>query len=283
MSYFYFFYFFIILFIFVFHLYSGRIKSEDKSLNFQIIPACPLLKIIVDGINSQNNTNKMTTINLLPGQILQSILILKNEGLAAATNISLKFSHPNFILAYLPNDENDENRMKNFPNNQNLLPFYGQSCTVLKLNSREYDNNNNYYGNYDNDDNKSNIKDLKNLVINPGEEVRYGLYLKMVETGDHTVSILSSYTAYHLTNRNKIENENVDGDESENGFSYKSEKEKGLYMRTNSQSTYGNDGECHGSGLKCRTSILSFEVRKYEMAARMTIPSLVVVAYQRMY
>ena len=103
---------------------------------------------------------------------MQSILTIKNEGAAPAVNIALKFSHPNFILSYIPKDgEND----RNSANILNLVPFYGQSCTVLKLNKNGITDEN------------------ENLIIFPGEEARYGLYLKMAELGDHTVSILLEY------------------------------------------------------------------------------------------
>lgn len=158
---------------------------------------------------------------------MQSILTIKNEGAAPAVNIALKFSHPNFILSYIPKDGENE---RNSANILNLVPFYGQSCTVLKLNK-----------NRNTDENSANNE---NLIIFPGEEARYGLYLKMAELGDHTVSILSSYTAQR------------------SGSKF-SENEKSKHAVTDGQSTYDGGGEYFGPGLKCRTSILSFEVRTH--------------------
>ena len=214
----------------------GRQKGENKSLFFQIIPAHPLLKLTINGIKS--DTDKIPEIQLLPGQIMKSILIIKNEGAAPAMNVALKFSHPNFVLSFLPK----EDKMKKSINNLNLVPFYGQSCTVLKLNkSSKIDDKN---------------ADEENLIILPGEEVRYGFYLKMVELGSQTVSILTSYTAQK--SGSKFAEKEMD-------------KEKGKHAGTDGQSSYDKSGEYFGTGLKCRTSILLFEVRKHNYIARTTL------------
>ena len=89
---------------------------------------------------------------------------------------------------------------------------------------------------------------LNKIILNPGEEVKYEIYMKMVETGEHTVSILSTYTAY----RKEIKIKNSIESGTNSTYSTNS---------TYDGPSYGGIGQCFGPGQKCRTSILSFEVR----------------------
>lgn len=109
---------------------------------------------------------KESDILLLQGQILESILTIKNDGAAPASEIFVKFSHPNIILSKIT-PENHENN-KTHDNGFELEPLYGRSGTVLKLLNTD------------------------NTPLLPGNEVKYRFYLRLTEIGKHRVSVIAS-------------------------------------------------------------------------------------------
>lgn len=194
------------LFCLILHLLlllPGRHKGEDKSLCFEIVPAQPLLTLFLQGLNcplslppspptppsssslfpsqplprttsSQTNSSsssssthtKESDILLLQGQILESVLTIKNDGAAPASEIFVKFSHPNIILSKITTENHGNNQT--YDNGFELEPLYGRSGTVLKLLSTD------------------------NQPLLPGCEVKYRFFLRLTEIEKHRVSVIAS-------------------------------------------------------------------------------------------
>lgn len=117
--------------------------------------------------NSSSSNTKESDILLLQGQILETILTIKNDGAAPANEIFVKFSHPNIILSKI-SSQNHENHEKTHENGFELEPLYGRSGTVLKLLNKG------------------------NTPLLPGNELKYNLFLRLTETGKHRVSVIAS-------------------------------------------------------------------------------------------
>lgn len=116
--------------------------------------------------SSSSSNTKESDILLLQGQILETILTIKNDGAAPANEIFVKFSHPNIILSKITG-ENHENTQKH-EDGFELEPLYGRSGTVLKLLNKG------------------------NTPLLPGNELKYNLFLRLTETGKHRVSVIAS-------------------------------------------------------------------------------------------
>ena len=149
------------------------------------MPAHPLLNISLEGMKIQNF--KSPEIQLLQGQILESVLTIRNDGFAPATDIFIKFSHPNFVLAKYTAENNGNGKNHESGNSFELVPMFGKSGTVLKL------------------------TDLVNNSLLPGGELKYFLYFTMTDTGRHSISILASYALY---SNNDNDNLNLIDDDS---------------------------------------------------------------------
>lgn len=130
---------------------------------------------------------KSPEIQLLQGQILESVLTIRNDGFAPATDIFIKFSHPNFVLAKYTAENNESGKSKKSENSIELVPMFGKSGTVLKL------------------------TDLDNNSLLPGGEWKYFLYFTMTDIGRHRINILASYA---LFNNNENDNLNLVDDDS---------------------------------------------------------------------
>jgi hypothetical protein len=180
---------FILFHFILFYLHKsipvGRQKGEDKSLSFQVVPAHPLLHISLEGMKTQ--IFKSPEIQLLQGQILESVLTIRNDGFAPATDIFIKFSHPNFVLAKFTDENNGNGKNQVSENPFELVPMFGKSGTVLKL------------------------TDMENNALLPGGELKYFLYFTMTDIGRHRINILSSYALY---SNNENDNLNLVDDDS---------------------------------------------------------------------
>ena len=118
--------------------------------------------------NSSSSNTKESDILLLQGQILETILTIRNDGAAPANEIFIKFSHPNIILSKIPSENHENFQTQTHENGFELVPLYGRSGTVLKL-----------------------LNKGKTPLL-PGNELKYNLFLRLSETGKHRVSVIAS-------------------------------------------------------------------------------------------
>ena len=141
------------------------------SLLFEVTSPLPSLTLSLQALSphtSQSKTHE-SQLHLLQGQIMESVLTIKNNGFAPATEIYLKFSHPNFVLANFASQNGGIENSENRGDICTLIPLYGRSGTVLKL------------------------IDLSEKSLLPGDEIKYSIFMKMNDIGKHRISILASY------------------------------------------------------------------------------------------
>ena len=136
-----------------------------------MFPSQPLPRTNSSQTNSSSSSSSSTDtkepdIHLLQGQILETILTVKNDGAAPASEIFVKFSHPNIILSKVTTENHRNNQVSD--NGFELEPLYGRSGTVLKLLSTD------------------------NQPLLPGCEVKYRFFLRLTEIGKHRVSVIAS-------------------------------------------------------------------------------------------
>lgn len=130
---------------------TNRIRGVDTSLKFEVVPAQPWLELDFEGLSEE----------VLQGQLLKSILVMKNRGAAAASDIYLKLSEPAFVFCI--NDVVAKTRK--------VLDFVGKSYTLLHL---------------------------KDMVIPPGKEVRLEAWMKVLRPGQQTIHVLAVYSPASL-------------------------------------------------------------------------------------
>lgn len=171
--------------------------------------------------NSSSNT-KESDILLLQGQILETVLTIKNDGAAPANEIFVKFSHPNIILSKISSQNHENSQSQTHGNGFELEPLYGRSGTVLKLLNKG------------------------ETPLLPGHELKYDLFLRLTETGKHRVSVIASCVCL----KNDLESV---------GPQYPEAPTTPGYGGQGSGQGQGQGGP--GLSPKHRTSIISFQVR----------------------
>lgn len=133
----------------------NRIRGENTSMKFEVVPAHPNLQILFEGLSSE----------VLQGQLLRATLLLRNVGAAAACDIDLKLNQPCFVFYIDPcSNPNRDSTLS-----AGLLPPWGLSSTVVQLPS--------------------------NISIQPGEELRLCAWLHISVGGVQHISVISSYSA----------------------------------------------------------------------------------------
>jgi hypothetical protein len=125
---------------------ADRIRGADNSLHFEVVTAQPLLQVNFEGLSSE----------ILQGQLLKTILVLKNIGAATATNIYLKLSEPLFVF-YLRDITSGTGK---------VLEFAGKSCTLVHF---------------------------ENVVIAPDEEIHVEAWLRVNKPGIQKIHLLAIY------------------------------------------------------------------------------------------
>jgi hypothetical protein len=125
------------------------LSSEANSLKFEVVAPCPLITMIFEGVSEE----------VLQGQLLKTILVLRNDGNASAKSIFLKISQPCFVFT-----SSQETSAESSPG---LLDFFGQSCTLLELPA--------------------------DAIIAPGGEYRLQAWLRLTSLGKQIISVLASY------------------------------------------------------------------------------------------
>jgi hypothetical protein len=95
----------------------NRIRGENTSMKFEVVPAHPNLHILFEGLSSE----------VLQGQLLRATLLLRNEGAAAACDIDLKLNQPCFVF-YIDPSSNPDSTLS-----AGLLPPWGLTSTVVHL------------------------------------------------------------------------------------------------------------------------------------------------------
>lgn len=155
----------------------NRMRGQDTSMSFQVVPPYSLLHISFEGLSEE----------VLQGQLLKATLVLRNDGAAAACDIDLKLSQPCFVFV-IEHDANntssgefafnskhvqgvDSDRSDNFtsPQDNSLVPLWGQSCTVVRL--------------------------PEGTIIPPGEQLRLSAWMHINDAGKQKISVLASYRA----------------------------------------------------------------------------------------
>jgi hypothetical protein len=133
----------------------NRNRGADKSMEFEVVAAHPLLQVSFEGLSAE----------VLQGQLLKSVLVLRNEGAATACDIFIKFSQPSFVLyATEPEDSSASSS-----SSSRLLPFHGKSSTLVRLS--------------------------EGVTIAPGAELRFDAWLRITKPGLQTISLLAAYKA----------------------------------------------------------------------------------------
>ncbi|RYH31676.1 hypothetical protein EON65_02190 [archaeon] len=97
---------------------ANRERGEDLRLQFDVVPASPLLRMSMDGLSSDG----------LQGQVIKSKLRILNEGAAVAQSIYIKCSHPCFLFYYAEDDSANTQAGGKKP-----IDFVGYSTTVVEL------------------------------------------------------------------------------------------------------------------------------------------------------
>jgi hypothetical protein len=133
----------------------NRNRGADKSMEFEVVAAHPLLKVSFEGLSAE----------VLQGQLLKSVLVLRNEGAATACDIFIKFSQPSFVLYSTEPDDSSASSSSS----SRLLPFHGKSSTLVRL--------------------------AEGVSIAPGAELRFDAWLRITKPGLQTISLLASYKA----------------------------------------------------------------------------------------
>eukprot|EP01034_Spumella_vulgaris_P025924 gene25924-32432_t len=133
----------------------NRDRGADKSMEFEVVAAHPLLKVSFEGLSAE----------VLQGQLLKSVLVLRNDGAATATDIFIKFSQPSFVLYSSESGTGADSSSAT----SRLLPFHGKSSTLIKL--------------------------ADGISIAPGAELRFDAWLRITKPGLQTISLLAAYKA----------------------------------------------------------------------------------------
>jgi hypothetical protein len=139
---------------------SGE-RGLDTTLNFEVVPAHPLLKMEFEGLSPE----------VLQGQLLKSTLVLRNEGAAPACDIYIKLSQPLFVFYLSQVLDSDGSTKCSTPGSgaHGLISMYGSSCTLMRL--------------------------AEGTSIAPGQALRFEAWMMVSRLGLQKVSLLASYKA----------------------------------------------------------------------------------------
>ncbi len=93
------------------HQRSNHVRGDSSFLTVDIVPSFPLVSMSIEGLSRE----------ILRDQIVQTTLILRNDGAASACCFDIKISHPCFVF---------------FLSDTELISSGGPSCTIFRLPSR---------------------------------------------------------------------------------------------------------------------------------------------------
>jgi hypothetical protein len=124
---------------------TERQRAEDETLLLKVIEPSPCLCVTVNGGKPFDN--------ILCGEIFQTDIEFRNEGNAPATDILFNFNYPIGAVK--------------FENEDKFLPFFGQSCTAMRL--------------------------PRTAVIQAGESVHLKAWFRLCDSGKREISMLVSY------------------------------------------------------------------------------------------